>query len=105
MKRTILIFGLIALAMFASYGQSAFTIQDLLNVKRVADPQISPDGRWVAYTVGTVNKDANKVVNQIFVMSIDGSHNRQVTNGTSSSAGPRWSPDGKRIAYTTGGQV
>ena len=105
MKRIISVFGLVALAAFVAFGQSAFTVQDLLNVKRVADPQVSPDGKWVAYTVGTVNRDANKVVNQIYVMSIDGSRNRQITTGASSSSSPRWSPDGKRLAFATGGQI
>src|SRR5438552_19112885 len=68
MKRIISIFGFVALAALASFGQATFTVQDLLNVKRFADPQVSPDGRWVAYTVGTVDKAANKVVNQIYVM-------------------------------------
>lgn len=105
MKRTLSIFGFVALTALFVFGQPSFTVQDLLNVKRVADPQVSPDGRWVAYTVGTVDKPANKVVNQIYVMSIDGTRTRQITNGTSSSSGPRWSPDGRKIAYNNAGQI
>src|SRR4051812_45827319 len=105
MKRIISVLGFLSIAAFAAHAQPAFGVQDLLNVKRVADPQVSPDGRWIAYTIGTVDKAANKVVNQIWMMSIDGSRNRQITNASSSSASPRWSPDGKRLAFTTGGQV
>lgn len=105
MKRFASIFGFIALAALFSAAQPAFTVQDLMNVKRVSDPQVSPDGRWIAYTVGTVDLAANKVVNQIFVMSIDGTRARQITDQTKSASSPRWSPDGKRIAYVFDGQI
>ena len=82
-----------------------FTIEDLLKVRRVADPRVSPDGKRVAYTIGDVNFDANKIVTQIYVMSIDGSGTKQLTSGASSATAPRWSPDGKKIAFTTGGQI
>ncbi len=105
MKRIFVAVILTAIAAFAAQAQTAFTIQDLLNVKRVSDPQLSPDGKWVAFTIGVVNKDANKVVNHIFVVSIDGAKEKQITSGLASNSSPRWSPDGKRIAFSTGGQI
>jgi dipeptidyl aminopeptidase/acylaminoacyl peptidase len=86
-------------------AQTPFTINELLGVSRVSDPQLSPDGRTVAYTVGVVDKSANKVVNQIYIVGTEGGNPRQITNGTGSSSAPRWSPDGRRIAYVTGGQI
>jgi dipeptidyl aminopeptidase/acylaminoacyl peptidase len=85
-------------------AQQAFTISDLLNVRRVSDPQLSPDGRTVAYVVGSVDKAANRVISQIYTVDIDGGNQRQITDKGSNSS-PRWSPDGKRIAFTTGGQI
>lgn len=82
-----------------------FTVEDLLKVRRVADPQVSPDGKRVAFTIGDVNWDANKVVTQIYVMPVEGGSMKQLTNGAGSATAPRWSPDGKRIAYITGGQI
>ncbi|HEV7797205.1 MAG TPA: S9 family peptidase [Pyrinomonadaceae bacterium] len=82
-----------------------FTVEDLLKVRRVGDPQVSPDGKHVAFTIGEVNWDANKVVTQIYVMPVEGGSMKQLTNGASSATAPRWSPDGKRIAYVTGGQI
>src|SRR5258707_10376505 len=105
MKRIFSILGFVALAVFVVSAQLTFNVNDLLGVKRVGDPQLSPDGKWVAFTIGVVNKEANKVVNQIYIVGVDGTKQKQVTNGTSSSAGARWSPDGKRIAFTTGGQI
>ena len=105
MKRIFAILGFVAFAVFVASGQLTFNANDLLGVKRVADPQLSPDGKWVAFTIGVVNKEANKVVNQIYIVGVDGSKPRQITTGSSSNASPRWSPDGKRLAFTAGGQV
>ena len=106
MKRFALLISVLLLVATAAIAQTrTYTIEDLLKVRRVADPQVSPDGTRVAFTVGDVNYDANRVVNQIYVVSIDGGNPKQLTNGQSSSSAPRWSPDGKKIAFTTGGQV
>lgn len=105
MKRIVFSVLFLVCAALVVFPQNTFTINDLINVKRVSDPQLSPDGRTVAFTIGVVNKDANKTLTQIFTMSVDGSNQRQITNGSSSSSSPRWSPDGKRLAFTTGGQI
>ena len=106
MKRFALLIPVLLLVTTAAIAQTrTYTIEDLLKVRRVADPQVSPDGTRVAFTIGDVNYDANRVVNQIYVVSIDGGNPKQLTNGQSSSSAPRWSPDGKKIAFTTGGQV
>ncbi len=89
---------------FAQTGRQ-FTVNELLKVRRVGDPRLSPDGRRVAFTIGDVNFDANKTVTQIYLMAIDGGGLKQITSGDSSASSPRWSADGKNIAYTTGGQI
>src|SRR5678816_3613519 len=94
-----------SLSSIADAQSRQFTIEELLKVRRVGDPQISPDGKHVAFTIGDVNFDGNRVVNQIYVTSIDGGSSKQLTSGDRSSSAPRWSPDGKKIAYTTGSQV
>ncbi|HKY26393.1 MAG TPA: S9 family peptidase [Pyrinomonadaceae bacterium] len=108
MKRFIIsmsIFLLSCAATTVAQDTRRFTIDELLKVRRVGDPQVSPDGKRVAFTIGDVNFDANRVVNHIYVIPIEGGSMKQLTTGDSSATSPRWSPDGKKIAYTTGGQI
>ncbi|MGH9873648.1 MAG: prolyl oligopeptidase family serine peptidase [Pyrinomonadaceae bacterium] len=103
---SVLLFALSSFAAIATAQDTRrFTVEELLKVRRVGDPQVSPNGKRIAFTIGEVNWDANKVITQIYVMQIDGSNLKQLTNGAASSTAPRWSPDGKRIAFVTGGQI
>jgi dipeptidyl aminopeptidase/acylaminoacyl peptidase len=108
MKRVLLFVPVLLLVLTSlAAGQSrTYSIDDLLKVRRVSDPRISPDGRRVAFTIGDVNFTANRIVSQIYVTSTDGGDElKRLTSGESSSTAPRWSPDGKKIAFITGGQI
>ena len=108
MKRFIAILAvlLIGLCSVAFSQNRSYTVDDLLKVRRVSDPQVSPDGRRVAFAIGDVNFADNRAVNQIYVTSVDGGAElKRLTDGRGSSSAPRWSPDGKKIAYITGGQI
>jgi dipeptidyl aminopeptidase/acylaminoacyl peptidase len=101
------LFSVVFLCVFfltAAFAQT-FTFDDMMKVRRVGDPQISPDGKTVAFTVGDVNKAENRVATQIYTVSIDGANLKQITKGDKSNSSPRWSPDGRKIAFTTGGQI
>src|ERR1044071_10073949 len=94
----------IALLVLATFGFSQehrFTVDDLLKVRRVSDPQVSPRGDLVALTITDVDKVANKGTTQIYVVPLSGGEMRQLTNDEHSSASPRWSPDGEKLAFVS----
>ena len=107
MKRTFAVLGFLLLSMAVSYTQRPFNFDDMMLVRRVSDPQLSPDGKTVAFVIGDVDKVGNRVINQIYTVPADrpDSLPKQLTTGTSSNTAPRWSPDGRLIAFTTGGQI
>jgi dipeptidyl aminopeptidase/acylaminoacyl peptidase len=76
----------------------AITFQDLAAIHRVSDPQISPDGLWVAYTVATPDLAANRMMHDIWIMPAAGGDARQLTSGGTSERA-RWSPDSQKIAF------
>ena len=87
---------LVVLSSLAVAQNRTYTIDDLMKVRRVGDPQVSPDGRQVAFTIGDVNFGANRTVTQIYVTPTSGGELKRLTSGESSSSAPRWSPDGKK---------
>ena len=108
MRRFLVLAVVVFCAMAATFAQQAanpFTINDLLKVRRLGDPQVSPDGHWIAYQVGDVKLDANRAIAQLYMIPITGGAPKQLTTGERSSSTPRWSPDGSRIAFVTGGQI
>lgn len=73
---------------------------DAYRVQRIADPQASPDGQWVAYVVSNVDTVKDKNKSAIWMTSWDGKDKVQLTGYNAST--PRWSPDGKYISFLSG---
>lgn len=103
MKRLFaVLLSLLVFATFAIAQERRFTIDDLLKVRRVSDPQVSPKGDLVAFTITDMDKTANKGTTQIYLVPLNGGEMRRLTNDVHSSTSPRWSPDGERLAFISG---
>ncbi|HEY2961322.1 MAG TPA: S9 family peptidase [Pyrinomonadaceae bacterium] len=76
-------------------------LDDLARFRNVNDPQLSPDGKLVAYVVGTTDTKEDKSNSHIWMVGIDGSNDRQITFSQESEGSPRWSPDGKYLSFTS----
>src|ERR1700693_4120182 len=101
MKRffAVSVISLLAFASVAVAQERRFTIADLLKVRRVGDPQVSPKGDLVAFVITDMDKATNKGTTQIYVVPLAGGEMRQLTNDEHSSTTPRWSSDGEKLAF------
>src|SRR5579871_6855620 len=75
------------------------TIEQSLNLKTAGSPRISPDGRYVAYTVSETNWEENAFEMQIWMAMTATGERYQLTHAKKLSSEPRWSPDSKRLAF------
>jgi dipeptidyl aminopeptidase/acylaminoacyl peptidase len=80
----------------------ALTLDDLHRFKEVSDPQLSPEGAWVAYTVTSANLDEDQRGSDVWMSSWDGAQRVRLTWSTESEHTPRWSPDGRYLAFLSG---
>ncbi|MCI0682491.1 MAG: S9 family peptidase [Gemmataceae bacterium] len=77
-------------------------VDDLFRFKRLSDPQVSPDGKWVVYVQGVVDLEGNRVSNNLWIASTSPTgipEPKQLTATTKSDRHPRWRPDGKHILF------
>ena len=94
------ILGLAALT--AGAAPRPLQVDDYFALARVGDPRISPDGRWVAYTVKTSDLEKDESETALWMIPTGGGEDsepwRLTAPGTSANR-PRWSPDGRRLAF------
>jgi dipeptidyl aminopeptidase/acylaminoacyl peptidase len=77
---------------------------DLYKLPGVSDPQVSPDGLWVAYTLTTVDSIKDSRSSDVWMISWDGKTNIQLTHSPDGESQPRWSPDGKWLSFLSSRQ-
>ena len=78
---------------------TAPAVDDLISLKRVGAPSISPDGKSAAYTVRETNWEENSYETEIWLAEAPTGAKRQLTNALKSSSNPVWSPDSRRLAF------
>lgn len=132
MKKFLKIFLIIAVCFFTGYGIGALfssamkanktekdyigastikiedgvmTPETLLAMGRISNPQISPDGKKVLYTVSYTSIEQNRSCANLFVSDIDGNNRRQLTKFAQSVSGACWAPDGKSIYFLQDGKL
>src|SRR5215813_14076023 len=104
-------------------AKHAFTFEDMMKLKRVSEPQVSPDGKWVLFAAVDVDLKANTKTPHVWVVPLNQTQGpstatKNSQTNSSSSLGmteskekeiisdqdadrPRWSPDGKRFAFVS----
>ena len=97
-----LVFSFIVFIVFTSsaFAQTKhpFTFEDMMKLKRVGEPEVSPDGKWVIFSVVDVNLEANTKTPHIWIVPTAGGQEREIITDRDADR-PRWAPDGKRFAF------
>ena len=90
---------LTALPALAAPGDRPWTSDDVLGLKVVTDPQVSPDGRLVAYVVESLNGEKDAYQTDVWLVPTAGGEARALASSPVGDDTPRWSPDGRWVAF------
>ena len=100
MLRRIAIFLLGFSCLGMAQAKHPFTFEDMMQLKRVGEPAVSPDSKWVAFSAVDVSLDANTKTPHLWIVSLAGGEAKRLTPATGSGEDRvRFSPDGKRVIF------
>ena len=85
-----------------STSRRLLKLDDIHSFQDVRDAQISPDGKWVAYTINSVDVAGDKSDSDVWMVSWDGSRQLRLTSSPENENAPRWSPDGRYLSFLSG---
>src|SRR5579871_6102408 len=99
MRRLLLAFLILPFALsVVGQAKHPFTFEDMMKLKRVGDPQVSPDGKWVIFSVVDVDLAANTKTPHVWIVPTAGGQEKEIIAEQDGDR-PRWAPDGKRFAF------
>jgi dipeptidyl aminopeptidase/acylaminoacyl peptidase len=84
-----------------SAGKRPFTFEDMMALKRVAEPAVSPGGKWIAFSAVEVNLENNTRRSHLWVVPLGGGEARQISNREPGEERPQWSPDGRQLLFVS----
>jgi len=84
---------------FAQSVKKPFSPTDVLKEKNLSDSKVSPDDKWVVYSLTEVDTAKDKAISHLWMQSLSGNESVQLTYGTESATSPQWSPDGRYISF------
>ncbi|HSD27370.1 MAG TPA: S9 family peptidase, partial [Vicinamibacteria bacterium] len=96
--------GLLALCLAAlppapTHAAPPFTATEMMRLKRLADPQVSPDGAQVAFALTEIDLAGGKRNTDLWVVPASGGEPRRLTSSPASDSRPRWSPEGRQLGF------
>jgi dipeptidyl aminopeptidase/acylaminoacyl peptidase len=94
-----LFFAAESLAASKSGKPRLLTVDDYFAIGQVGDPRVSPDGRWIAYTVASGDLDEDETKTRIWMVPAAGGDAIPLSAEYGDSSSPRWSPDGKYLGF------
>jgi dipeptidyl aminopeptidase/acylaminoacyl peptidase len=111
LRRIIVLLAAAAPLALGAQARRPLRVDDLYRLRDVRDPQRSPDGQWVAYTVSSADSARDKNDSDVWMTSWDGTRTVRLTSTSDGESAPRWSPDGRYLSFLSsrqnagGGQV
>jgi dipeptidyl aminopeptidase/acylaminoacyl peptidase len=97
----VLIAVLSAAALAPAQSLKPLAFEDFIKIRRVTDPQPSPDGKWIAFVVTVMDMEANRGNSDVWIVPTSGGEPRRLTSAPGTDNNPRWSPDGKVLAFVS----
>src|SRR5437764_629415 len=88
-------------AQLSAQSKRPFTFEDMMALKRISGPEVSPDGKWVLFSAVDVNLKENKKTPHLWLVPLAGGESRQLSSDPAGEDRGRWSPDGKQFIFTS----
>jgi dipeptidyl aminopeptidase/acylaminoacyl peptidase len=89
----------------AAYALQKWTIDEILKLKQIGNPVISPDGRYVLYSLNGSVPAENRQYSDLYVVTTDGRATYRLTSSDAPEVSPQWAPDSKCVSYVSNDQV